>query len=155
MKTGIPQTCGPLTFRYEKPYMTVELPSGRKMYYFKPKIISVVPPWGGEPRRNFSYMGQQQGTGKWVRLTSHGGKLVENFVQAIARDILREGLFAAHKTGFYIVGHVHDEIITMQPIDDTEHTVEALGQCMTQKLHWCPDMPLGAAGWNGPFYMKD
>lgn len=155
LKTGVVQTCGPLTFRYERPYMTVELPSGRKMYYFKPKIISVVPPWGGEPRKNFSYMGQQQGTGKWVRLTSHGGKLVENFVQAIARDILREGLFAAHKAGFYIVGHVHDEIITMQPISDTVHTVEALGEYMTRKLHWCPDLPLGAAGWAGPFYMKD
>ncbi|XEW76382.1 DNA polymerase, partial [Pseudomonas aeruginosa] len=82
-------------------------------------------------------------------------KLVENFVQAIARDILTEGLLAAHAAVFNIVGHVHDEIITLQPVDDQEHTLDALNTCMTRKLDWCPDLPLGAAGWCGPFYMKD
>lgn len=155
LRTGAPQKCGVLRFEKDGPYLTVWLPSGRPMRYFKPKIVMRVPPWGGEPKKNFSYMAQPQGTNKWVRITSHGGKLVENFVQAIARDILKEGLLAAHRAGFYIVGHVHDEIITQQRLDDQAHTLESLKTCMTRQLAWCPDLPLGAAGWCGPFYMKD
>ncbi|HGW8780156.1 TPA: hypothetical protein ACQTZL_003763 [Pseudomonas aeruginosa] len=155
LKTSQEQVCGPLRFIHKPPYLLVRLPSGRFMHYFKPKIVMRTPPWGGEKKKNFSYMAQPQGKKTWVRITSHGGKLVENFVQAIARDILKEGLLVAHAAGFNIVGHVHDEIITLQPVDDQEHTLDALKTCMTRKLDWCPDLPLGAAGWCGPFYMKD
>lgn len=155
LKTGSEQRCGVLRFEKEGPYLTVWLPSGRPMRYFKPKIIMKVPPWGGDPKKNFSYMAQPTGTRKWVRITSHGGKLVENFVQAIARDVLKEGLLAAHKFGFNIVGHVHDEIIALQELLDRDFTVDALKSCMTRQLDWCPDLPLGAAGWSGPIYMKD
>lgn len=155
IRTGTPQTCGPLKFLMKGPYMLVRLPSGRHLYYYKPKIIKKVPPWGGEPKKNFSYMGQDQKTGKWVRIVSHGGKLVENFVQAIARDVLKAGLIRAHRFGFNIVLHVHDEIAALRKLFDKKFTLEALMHCMTDTIRWCPDLPLGAAGWTGPYYKKD
>lgn len=152
---GVTTTAGPVKFIRADNYLKVVLPSGRIMHYYKPMIIKKVPPWGGEPKKNFSYMGQDQKTKKWVRIVSHGGKMLENLVQAIARDILKEGMLNAHKAGFNIIGHVHDEIITLQNILDKIHTVDFLRECMIKRAPWYKDIPLNAAGWSGPFYMKD
>ena len=88
-------------------------------------------------------------------LYSHGGKFIENIVQAIARDILREGLMSAAEFGFSIIGHVHDEIICEEDIDSARYTLENLRLCMTKALLWAVGMPLGAAGFEGAFYRKD
>ena len=85
---------------------------------------------------------------------SHGGKLVENFVQAIARDILKAGMLAAHREGFTIVSHVHDEIVTLEDYDNEHCTLERLRSCMIETLPWTEGMPLGAEGWEAIFYRK-
>lgn len=170
LRTGQAQHVGPLRFQYEKPFLTVRLPSGRKMYYFKPRIEKkeyhsrdkVTGEYlynrDGTPQTYtksvFSYMGQNDKK-QWTRIYSHGGKLVENFVQAIARDILKYGMLNAHDFGFVLIGHVHDEIKTEHRVDDKVHTVENLRLCMIKPEKWYGDMPLNAAGWHNHYYTKD
>ena len=102
-----------------------------------------------------SYMGMDQKTRKWSRQYTHGGKLVENIVQAIARDVLKAGIIRATRDGFQIVMHIHDEIVCHEKRADTYHTLPRLQEHMTAPLSWAPGMHLGGAGWTGPFYMKD
>jgi DNA polymerase len=153
---------GPIRFALEKPYLTAELPSGRKLWYLHPRVrkakIKYVDKDGEEKsfeKDSISYMGKQQNGKKWIRIQSHGGKFIENFVQAIARDILREGLIAAADDGFNIVLHVHDEIVTEHPAGDNYYNVERLRELMAQPISWCADMPMDAAGYAGEIYRKD
>ena len=152
-----------LKIEYTKPFLTIQLPSGRKMYYFRPRIVERQMTVQTGPRKgekyttlNFQYEGKIEKTGgsAWGKVFSHGGKLVENIVQALARDVLAEGLKKAHKMGFKIVMHVHDEIVTEVP-EDSPLTVADLIGCMVAELPWAPGLPLGAAGWEGFFYRKD
>lgn len=154
---------GPVSFSYAKPYLVCHLPSGRNIYYLKPRINKVRFHWvdkdTGEKKstlkEQISYMGKSQNGNAWRRIDSHGGKFIENVVQAIARDILREGLMRAKRFGFTIIGHVHDEIICEETIGDTRYTLENLRLCMTKAIRWAVGMPLGAAGFEGLFYRKD
>ena len=123
------------------------------MWYYKLQVekFEAEGRYGTYLRTNISYMGKDQITNQWKRIESHGGKMIENYVQALARDILGLGMLEAHKQGFFIVGHVHDEIISEQDKDDDVHSVSLLRDCMTkiiQKLNpWLATMPLGAAGY--------
>jgi DNA polymerase len=152
---------GPLEFQIVKPFLRVGLPSGRSMWYYKLHVekYEAEGRYGKYWRTNISYMGKDQVTNQWRRIESHGGKFIENFVQALARDILGFGMLAAHLAGFFIVGHVHDEIISEEDEDDDVHNVSLLRDCMTtaiQKLHsWLVTMPLGAAGYEAKVYRKD
>lgn len=152
---------GPLEFQIVKPFLRVGLPSGRSMWYYKLRVekYEAEGRYGPYMRTNITYMGKDQITNQWRRIESHGGKFIENFVQAIARDILGFGLLAAHAAGFFLVGHVHDEIISEEDENDQVHTLDLLRECMTkqiQKLHaWLRTMPLGAAGYEGKVYKKD
>lgn len=154
--------CGKVRFEFRKPFMAIRLPSGRRLYYFQPAIVNremvATRPDGTKEKytkRQISYMGKNQTTNKWERLYTHGGKLVENIVQAIARDVLKIGMMRAHKDGFEIVMHIHDEIVTHQRKDDKTHTVDRLCELMTAAFKWGQGMHLGGAGWAGPFYLKD
>lgn len=163
IRTGRRTKVGPIRFRLEEPYLSAELPSGRKLWYLNPRVrkgtIKWVDPKTNEQKEfekdSISYMGKQQNGKKWIRIQSHGGKFIENFVQAIARDILREGLIAAADDGFNIVMHVHDEIVAEHPAGDNYYTAERLIELMSQEIEWCADMPLGAAGYVGELYRKD
>jgi DNA polymerase len=162
IRTGKRTRVGPIRFALEKPYLTAELPSGRKLWYLHPRVrkgkVKYVDKDGEQKefeKDSISYMGKQQNGKKWIRIQSHGGKFIENFVQAIARDILREGLLAAADDGFNIVMHVHDEIVTEHPKGDNYYTVERLRELMAQPIPWCADMPMDAAGYAGEIYRKD
>lgn len=162
IRTGRGTRVGPIRFRMDAPYLTAELPSGRKLWYLHPRVrkakIKYVDKDGNEAsfeKDSISYMGKQQNGKKWIRVQSHGGKFIENFVQAIARDILREGLLAAADAGFNIVMHVHDEIVCEHDEDDDEFTVAKLRELMAQPIEWCADMPMDAAGYEGVIYRKD
>lgn len=159
MRSGGARMVGPITFKYIKPFLCIILPSGRHMFYYKPRLekVTITPRDGGEPftRTSLTYMGMEQKTRQWKRLPTHGGKITENVVQAFARDILCVGLVRAHQRGFDIRGHVHDEIITLRSIGDPRYSWEALRECMTAPIKWAPGLPLGGAGWHGSFYRKD
>lgn len=152
---------GPLEFQIVKPFLRVGLPSGRSMWYYKLRVekYEAEGKYGKYWRTNISYMGKHQITNQWTRIESHGGKFIENFVQALARDILGFGMLAAHAAGYFICGHVHDEIISEEDEDDEEHGLPGLLHCMTkaiqEKFAFLRTMPLNAAGYEGRVYKKD
>lgn len=152
---------GHLEFQIVKPFLRVGLPSGRSMWYYQLRVekYEAEGKYGPYWRTNISYMGKDQITNQWKRIDSHGGKFIENFVQALARDILGFGMLAAHAAGYYICGHVHDEIISEEDENDEKHGLAGLLHCMTKaiqkKFEFLRTMPLGAAGYEGRVYKKD
>jgi DNA polymerase len=165
IRTGKRTRVGVIRFAMEKPYLTAELPSGRKLWYLHPRVrkakIKYVDRDGNQAsfeKDSISYMGKQQNGKKWIRIQSHGGKFIENFVQAIARDILAEWLMALADDGFNLCLHVHDEGVAEHDIDDDYHTSDRMIEVLLEvvaKLHWVKGMPLGAAGYEGEIYRKD
>ena len=143
---------GKFTFYYDKPFLFIRLPSGRSLAYFNPKIEMKETPWG-KMQPTITYEGMDL-TKKWSRTTTHPGKITENIVQAISRDVLVGGLRKAKEEGFSIVGHVHDEIITEQNGATAEEDLQKLLGLMGAP-YWCNDAPVKAAGYVSPFYMKD
>jgi len=155
--------CGKLTMEYRKPFLAIRLPSGRRLYYYKPRIVPVekrfVDVETGEERRytqnEFRYEGMGTKKKVWGEQSSHGGKIVENCVQGIANDILNEGIRRAFNAGFRIPFHVHDEIVTEAKIGTGRKQLEQLIALMTDELWWAKGLKLKAAGWVGLFYKKD
>ena len=136
--------------RTETHSFTITLPSGRKLYYNNPQIGANR--WGNP---SITYMGITENN-KWGRIETYGGKLVENCVQAIARDCLAEAIERLEAAGFPIVFHVHDEVvIDMKPFADNEAMLDRVVQIMRQPPAWGQDIPLNADGWVGDFFMKD
>jgi DNA polymerase len=121
----------------------VVLPSGRKLAYIRPGIREDA----------LFYYGMNQTTKQWTRQDTYGGKLVENIVQAIARDILADSMRRVSDAGYSLVMHVHDEIIAETP--NGTGSLEEVCKLMSQPLSWAPDMPLAAEGFETDYYRKD
>jgi DNA polymerase len=131
--------------------LTITLPSGRKLYYVDPQLGENR--FGGE---SITYLGMDQSTKKWKRIETYGGKLVENCVQAIARDALAEAIQHLEEAGFPIVFHIHDEVvIDIKPFSSDREMLRAVTDIMTKPIPWAPGLPLGADGWVGEFFTKD
>lgn len=129
-------------------YMTITLPSGRKLYYNAPQLG--VNQWGNP---SISYLGMDQTTKKWKRIETYGGKLVENCVQAIARDCLAQAIEHLEAAGLPVIFHIHDEVVI--DCEPNTATLEDVVQIMARPISWAPDLPLGADGWVGKFFKKD
>ena len=137
-------------FNYEQgtDCMTITLPSGRKLYYIEPQIGQNQ--WGNP---SISYMGMDQTTKKWKRIETYGGKLVENCVQAIARDCLAQAIEHLEAAGLPVIFHIHDEVVIDCPPNAA--TLEDVVKIIAKPIPWAPDLPLGADGWVGQFFKKD
>lgn len=133
--------------------MRMILPSGRALHYCRPRIMDRMTPWG-EVRPTLTYEGVSD-SNQWVRLTTHPGKLTENCVQAIARDLLAHGIRLAWNAGIDIRLHVHDQIIGLVREDEAESALAVLQECMTVRPAWAPDLPLGSAGFVSRIFVKD
>lgn len=132
-------------------YMTILLPSGRKLYYPSPEIG--VNRWGNP---SVSYMGQNQTTKRWERVETYGGKLVENIVQAIARDCLAIAIENLEAQGLHVVFHIHDEVVIDTPAWADEDTMlETVTKIMTKPIPWAQALPLNADGWVDKYFKKD
>ena len=132
-------------------YLTVTLPSGRKLYYSAPQIGENQ--WGNP---SISYMGMDQTTKKWKRIETYGGKLVENCVQAIARDCLAQAIEHLEAAGLPVVFHIHDEVvIDVKPWADRDTMLNTVVKIMSGPVPWAPGLPLNADGWVGTFFKKD
>lgn len=132
-------------------YMTITLPSGRKLFYNAPQIG--VNQWGNP---SISYMGMDQTTKKWKRIETYGGKLVENCVQAIARDCLAQAIEHLEAAGLPVIFHIHDEVvIDIRPFADNEAMLAKTVEIMSRPVPWAPGLPLNADGWVGKFFKKD
>ena len=132
-------------------YMTILLPSGRKLYYPSPEIG--VNRWGNP---SVGYMGQNQTTKRWERVETYGGKLVENIVQAIARDCLAIAIENLEAQGLHVVFHIHDEVVIDTPAWADEDTMlETVTKIMTKPIPWAQMLPLNADGWVDKYFKKD
>lgn len=132
-------------------YMTILLPSGRKLYYPSPEIG--VNRWGNP---SVSYMGQNQTTKRWERVETYGGKLVENIVQAIARDCLAIAIENLEAQGLHVVFHIHDEVVIDTPAWADEDTMlKTVTKIMTKPIPWAQMLPLNADGWVDKYFKKD
>lgn len=153
MTTAEPQAIRGLIFRlegdliYGQSFLTVQLPSGRKLFYPKPFLQENR---FGKMAIHYYTVGQQ--TRKWEVDSTYGGKMTENIVQAIARDCLAETLRRIDQLGLQVVFHVHDEVIIDAPVDVT---VERICGLMAEPIPWAPGLILKGAGFESSYYMKD
>ena len=132
--------------------LLITLPSGRTICYPRAEIgIERNDGWRGD-HEIIEYEGMNQVTKKWDRIRTYGGKLTENVVQAIARDILGHIILRAHDSGLNIVFHIHDEIVVEAEPGQTLQDVESI---FSKPINWCRDLPLKGAGYTTPYYLKD
>ena len=132
-----------LSFYVQDHFLMIELPNGRSIAYANATIKD------GRIR----YEGKSMASSTFQKLETYGGKLVENIVQATARDVLGEAMLRLEKQGYRIVAHVHDEVILDVPKDTA--TVDEINQLMAINPEWTEGLPLAAAGFKSEFYMKD
>lgn len=146
---------GQITFAHEADaatgpdFLTIELPTGRKLFYAKPSLRAAR---NFPDRESLHYMSTNQTTKKWGQTDTWGGKLVENITQAVARDCLAETLLRLKRRGLTAVFHVHDEVIV--EVDSTGQLDEIL-DIMAEPLDWAPGLPLKGAGFCCEYYQKD
>lgn len=153
METAQPQGINGLIFAlegdlvYGQSFLTVRLPSGRKLFYPKPFLKE-----NRFEKMAVHYYTVGQQTRKWEVTSTYGGKMVENIVQAIARDCLAVTLERIATKGLQVVFHVHDEVIIDAPM---ETTVEEICGLMAEPILWAPGLVLKGAGFESMYYMKD
>jgi DNA polymerase len=148
-----------LVFAYEGGFLTIQLPSKRKLFYVKPRIeaedLVRETSYGGTyvvaRAGSLTYEGQDQKTKQWTRLATYGGKLVENITQAVARDCLRESMLALDEAGYTQLATVHDEII----MEMQGGTLKEAEEIMGQPIPWAPGLPLRGDGFETQYYMKE
>lgn len=138
-----------LSFSYINRILFIGLPSGRKLAYYDTRIED-----DEKGKSVITYAGVDQETKKWGRLKTWGGKLVENIVQATARDCLAVTMERVSGAGYQIVMHVHDEIIVDVPETDID-ALEKITAIMAQPVPWAQELPLRGDGYETPFYKKD
>ena len=139
-----------IAFSYINGNLFIKLPSGRKLCYWDARLK--LDPRDG--RDHIVYMGVNQETKQWGETETYGGKLVENIVQATARDCLAVAMTRVSERGYKIVMHVHDEMIVDVPNEDTG-ALDVINACMAEPIDWAPGLPLKGDGYETTFYMKD
>lgn len=131
-----------LQFSYESGFLFIRLPSGRRLAYVRPRIKM-----NKFDREAIFFDGARS------EESTYGGKLVENIVQATARDLLADNLLRIDSLGYNIVFHVHDEIVCEMPYGTG--SLEEVERVMSEPIEWAPGLPLGADGFETEYYMKD
>lgn len=151
--TGKPVDYGHVRFDMKAPFLRIRLPSGRYLHYLRPRVEQVKAPWG-DYKKSVTYEGFDDRK-IWTRISTHPGKLTENVDQAIARDLLANGLLRAEKEGLDIRLHVHDQILTLADHDRAEDDLKTLIDCLSEPPVWGRDLPLRTAGFVSPVFKKD
>ena len=153
VRTKKETSCGPVSFDTSGPFLRMRLPSERYLHYYKPRIESVMAPWG-KYKPTLTYMGLNE-KNQWVRISTHPGKLTENGDQGISRDILARGIVNAHRNDIPIVMHVHDQIVGLVKEDEAEEKLKVLVEGMTDDSGWVKGIPLRAEGHISKWFIKD
>nr|DAD69023.1 MAG TPA: DNA polymerase I [Siphoviridae sp. ctFiA6] len=147
MQTGTAQNVNGCTFRKENNFMVITLPSGRELFYVDPTLrLNEKGKW------QMYYKGVDQNTKKWTDIGTYGGKIVENIVQAIARDCLANSMIKTAKKGFKIVMHIHDEMVVDSPQGGE---LKELTDIMAEPVPWANGLILRGDGFESLFYKKD
>jgi len=173
-----------IKFNYDGNVLTITLPSGRSLFYQKPSIVKEmkyeikrIDPETKEELTGWVplnrilktdiqtgrtwevdkiiYWGMDQVKKIWTRIDTYGGKLVENIVQAIARDILADSMKRLNNAGYAIAMHVHDEVVADIPSYDAEDDLRVMCNIMGEPISWAEGLPLAADGYLTKYYKKD
>ena len=144
LETKRPVRLGKLTFYWKRGFLLIKLPSGRRLAYAKARLVN------GKYGPQIEYDGQGDKPG-FTTLNTYGGKLVENIVQATARDVLAEAMKRLDAAGYPIVFHVHDEVVA----ECSGGSIEEMNQIMSITPEWADGLPLSAEGYITKFYKKD
>lgn len=139
--------CYGLKFSYEKGILFIQLPSGRRLAYVRPRIG--VNNFGSDCV-TYEGLGASK---KWERIESYGPKFVENIVQATARDVLADAMLRLDKAGFKITMHIHDEVVL--EVENGKSSVEEVCAIMGEAPKWAETMNLRADGYECAFYKKE
>ncbi len=137
-----------IVFSMESGILFIRLPGGRRIAYPGPRLIE-----DEKGKASITYMGTDQTTKDWCRLETYGGKLVENIVQATARDCLADAMLRLDEAGYRIQMHVHDEVVIEAPAG--KEKLEDIVAIMATNSSWNRGLPLAAAGYITPYYKKD
>lgn len=136
-----------IIFRPADGNLFVQLPSGRSLCYWRARI---------DEEGQILYMGVNQTTKQWQEIETWGGKIVENIVQAVARDCLAVAMERVTAKGYRIVMHIHDEMIVDVPIEwNPGHALEEINGMMAAPIDWAPGLPLKGDGYICDYYKKD
>lgn len=148
-------TCRNIIFDCNDEFMTIQLPSGRKLFYYGPKFKDKKIGCSTMPTRVLCYQGVVQETKQWGEIDTYGGKLTENIVQAISRDLLGNSMLNLEANGYHPVCHIHDEVLCEVPEENAQAYYEEMASIMGTPPEWASDLPLRADGYTTPFYLKD
>lgn len=148
-------TCRNIIFDCNGEFMTIQLPSGRKLFYYGPKFKDKKIGRSTMPTRVLCYQGVVQETKQWGEIDTYGGKLTENIVQAISRDLLGNSMLNLEANDYHPVCHIHDEVLCEVPEENAQAYYEEMASIMSTPPEWASDLPLRADGYTTPFYLKD
>ncbi|UTX63927.1 DNA polymerase [Streptococcus constellatus] len=144
LKTRSTIKLGKLKFKRSRGFLFIQLPSGRNLAYAKATVEA------GDYGDKIVYEGQGD-KAYFTRQETYGGKLVENIVQATARDVLAEALLRLEEAGYPVVFHVHDEAI----VETSDTDIETINNLMAQAPDWAAGLPLNSEGYVTKYYKKD
>lgn len=153
MNYGLPVAMRGLVFAREADlargldYLTIRLPSGRKLYYATPHLTK-----NRFGKDSLGYWGMDQVKKKWSPQETYGGKLVENIIQATARDCLALAIQRLDQRGYRIVMHIHDEIVIDAPAGTD---LDVVNNIMGEPISWAPGLILRGDGFETSYYKKD
>lgn len=154
--------CGMIAFKTAGSFLFMRLPSGRMLTYPYPKLREVTTPWGAKKMAltykstvnsgtNRRIVKDDGNTSNWARISTYGGSLVENAVQATARDVMAEAMLRVEAAGYPVVLTVHDEIVS----ETHNGSVDRFQALVEQAPVWAKEFPIAAKAWTGPRYRKD
>jgi DNA polymerase len=136
------QSSKKIIFKVEGDFLYMRLPGGRRLAYFKPELRD----------GKITYMGIDTYSRRWMRCSTYGGKLTENAVQAISRDLLVLAMFRLEEAGYPIIGTVHDEVIL--EILEAFGSQKEVAQIMCILPKWADGLPVKAEGFRAKRYRK-
>jgi DNA polymerase len=139
-----------IKFGVRNKFLYCRLPSGRLLAYYNPAIEEVDTKYQ-KAKPVIAFHGVDSKSHKWARQYTYGGKLTENIVQAVARDILAEAMLRLEHEGYSIVMHVHDEIVAEAKEGADLKEFERI---MSIPPIWADGCPIAAEGWSGERYKK-
>lgn len=149
---GTITTYGKISYRMARGFLWCRLPSSRCLAYGSPRIEDRKTPWG-DTKPSVTALGVDSVTKKWSRFPLYGGLLTENVVQAVARDLMAQGLLNAEDAGYPIVLTIHDEAVADTP---TGHgSLAEFERLLCSLPDWAAGLPVVASGWEGHRFKKD
>lgn len=144
-------TVNQVTWFVNRDFLCAKLPSGRCLYYYKPRVQNEETPWG-ELRPKLYHYSVDSLSKKWLESATYGGKLTENIVQAISRDCMAEAMPRVEDKGFKVLITVHDEVLTEAKLGT--QSLETFKKLMSERPDWGLDIPLSVSGYQDTRYKK-